>query len=392
MDTPEDKIPLAADSEEHIYSYDTKKRPKPNTPKRKEFKIVCMVLGGVGIYLLLFSIFLKFRGGFTDSNFNDINSNCRYAMSILSIFVIFIAFAGYSGAYTNWKPIILTFSVLTSMALLGHLYVAKKFLDAVRFTERDMAISWWDVYTDYIRAEIQDKYSCCGYKNYNDLPVASVYCKSQEVEYVLRYSDGIKDPADVKNNDSYRKKFGTANSVDGVNKGGAQPAKDNKPDNAGAGAGAAGGAADAGNAGGADAGAGAAADGNNAAAGKADAGNGGADAGADAGGAGGAGGAPDNGNQNAVAMAKRDGSVFRYEEMLRKRQVQQEAKDNQIEQNYAILQATGCKDVIVPKIKKTIKFIYIINYSLSLIYAYAIYLSLVYWQYMRKEKEFDEFA
>jgi len=77
-------------------------------------------------------------------------------MNILSIFVIFVSITGYAGAYTNWKPIILTFSVLVSMGLLGHLYVAKKCLDAVRFTERDMAISWWDVYTDYIRAEIQD--------------------------------------------------------------------------------------------------------------------------------------------------------------------------------------------------------------------------------------------
>jgi len=147
-------------SQEHIYTYasDKDKRKIPDTPGKKYFKIVCIVVLLIGLYLLLFSLFLIIRGGFSLADLNDINANCRYAMIILSFFVIFIAFTGYSGAYTNWKPIILTFSVLASMALLGHLYVAKKLLDATRFTQRDMAISWWDVYTDPIRAKFQDKY------------------------------------------------------------------------------------------------------------------------------------------------------------------------------------------------------------------------------------------
>jgi len=79
----EEKLPLAGNivtSEEHIYSYDTdkNKRSVPNTPGRKNFKIACIVLGAVGIYLLLFSIFLVFRGGFSGANFNDLNANCRY--------------------------------------------------------------------------------------------------------------------------------------------------------------------------------------------------------------------------------------------------------------------------------------------------------------------------
>jgi len=117
-------------SEEHLYTYvsDKDKRDVPDTPGKKYFKIICIVLLCVGIYLLIFSIFVMIRGGFSLADLNDINANCRYAMIILSFFVIFIAFTGYSGALTNWKPIILTFSVLASMALLGHLYVAKKII------------------------------------------------------------------------------------------------------------------------------------------------------------------------------------------------------------------------------------------------------------------------
>jgi len=389
----EENLPLRGNltSEEHIYSYDTDKnrRSVPNTPGRKNFKISCIALGIVGLYLLGFYIFLLIRGGYSDSDFNDLDANCRYAMVILSIFVLFMAAAGYSGAYTNWKPIILTFSVLVSTGLLGHLYVAKKCLDAYRFTSRDMAISWWDVYTDYVRAEIQDKYQCCGYKDYKDLPVASLYCLSNEVDTVLQYSEGIKDPADVKKNDSYRKKFGTADSVGGPTAGG----KANNPAPAAN--------ADAGNAGAANAGADNAGAANaNAGAGNAGAANAGA---AKAGGAAAAAnpapaadpvdqGAADPGIDAGVAAIGKRSDVFRFEETLRRRQVAAAAEANQIKQELAILQTEGCERKMVEKIQSKLKVVYIFNYALSLVYIASCVLSLIYWQNMRKEKEFDEFA
>jgi len=70
----------------------------------------------------------------------------------------------------------------------------------------------------------------------------------------------------------------------------------------------------------------------------------------------------------------------------------QAAEANQIKQDLAIYKAKGCEGVIVPIIKNRLKFLYIINYALILVYIVAGALSLVYWQNMRKEKEFDEFA
>jgi len=387
-------------SQEHIYTYDTDKhkRSVPNTPGRKHFKIVCMVMGVIAIYLFGFSLFLNIRGGYSGKNLNDINSNCRYAMLILSLFVMFAAITGYSGAYTNWKPIILTFSVLAFMGLLGHLYVAKKFLDAVRFAERDLAISWWDVYWDSTRRSIQDEYKCCGYKAYNDLPVVSEFCSLRDVYQVTLYDSKIKDPADVERNDSYKKHFRGADSVvDDDGDGGAAKTTDTKPVADAGGAGAAGNAGgagaagnvggvdDAGNAGGVDAG-GAGAAGNIGGAGAADgagaAGNAGNAGGAgNAGNAGGAGGAKAVGNKQRVGA----GNVGGIGAGLKRRQ-------DTLVPDPTIMQAPGCKEHLVPLVKGKLKLVYLFNYALCTVYFGAIALSLFYWQNMRKEKEFDEFA
>ncbi|OUM59326.1 hypothetical protein PIROE2DRAFT_21260 [Piromyces sp. E2] len=297
-------------------------------------------------------------------------------MIILSGFVIFVAFTGYSGAYTNWKPIILTFSVLASMAFLGHMYVAKKLLDATRFTQRDMAISWWDVYTDPIRKEIQDRFSCCGYLYYGDLPVASNFCLDTDVEVVTRYDISVKNPADVQRNDSYRNHFGTANSVsdDSYPGGGATQDQAQAPANQ--------------------------APANQAPANQApanqapanpvqppnDGGDNGVDNGVDDGGDDGM----DDGGDNGGWMKKRAEEDHSY---LRKRQAQNQNQQQEVKvEDLKISQAPGCKDFLVPMIKSKLKFSYILNYALCIIYLVAIGLSLYYWQNMRKEKEFDEFA
>jgi len=347
--------PLADNSQEHIYTYDNDKnrRSVPNTPGRKAFKIICIILFIIGIYLVLFSLFISLRGGFSGKDLNDINSNCRYAMAILAGFVIFVSFTGYSGAYTNWKPIILTFSILASMAFLGHMYVAKKLLDATRFTQRDMAISWWDVYTDPIRMRIEDQYSCCGYMNYNDLPVASQFCSSTDVDFVTQYASNIKNPADVLKNDSYRKKFSTADSVVdsteniGQNQAQAAPAAAQAPAPVAADPAAAPVAADPAPAAAADP-------------------------------------VVDPAAGNIFGnFWKRNGHSG-----LVKRQ---ESHEITVE-DLAISQAPGCKDFLVPLVKNRLKFMYVINYACCIAYLVAVGISLYYWQNMRKEKEFDEFA
>jgi len=402
----EASYPLAERSQEHIYTYanDKNKRSVPNTPGRKQFKITCIVLFVIGLYLLFFSLFVIIRGGYSGRYFNDINANCRYAMIILAGFVIFMSFTGYSGAYTNWKPIILTFSVLASMAFLGHLYVAKKLLDATRFTERDMAISWWDVYTDPIRMQIQDRFNCCGYKNYGDYPVASNFCLGTDVDFVTQYSPNVKYPADVVKNDSYRKKFSTADSVVDSNNAGsvaatnqntnqnqAQAANQNQAQ-----------AANQNQAQAANQNQAQAANQNQAQAANQDP-------------------APavnqdpapavnqdpapavnqdpaaavqDNqaaqqdqfGGMNNGGMMMKKAKVKQNKSKLSKRQQQQQ--ETKVE-DLQISQASGCMEHLVPIIKSKLKLMYILNYLCCIAYLVAIGMSLYYWQNMRKEKEFD---
>ncbi|ORX63298.1 hypothetical protein BCR32DRAFT_287872 [Anaeromyces robustus] len=420
-------------SQEHIYTYDTDKYRKsvPNTPGRKNFKIVCIALGVIGLYLLGFSLLLSMRGGYSGKDLNDISSNCRYAMLILSIFVFFMAGTGYAGAYTNWKPIILTFSVLASMGFLGHLYVAKKLLDAVRFAERDLAVAWWDVYWDNTRRTIQDKYNCCGYRAYYDLPVVSEFCSLKDVYQVTLYDSKIKDPADVLKNDSYKKHFRGADSVldddggDGGDGGAAGNAgnagnANANAGNANAGGAVAGGAGDAG-AGNANANANTNANANaggGAAGGAGDAGAGNANANANANGnagggaAGNTGGAAKPGNANtnanaggaakagntkntkgAAAGGAAGGLWQKRKEIVDKQYFVMKRQDTDaLVPEPAIKNAPGCKEFLVPLVKGKLKLVYLFNYLLCLVYVGGIALSLIYWQNMRKEKEFDEFA
>ena len=296
-------------------------------------------------------------------------------MIILAGFVIFMSFTGYSGAYTNWKPIILTFSVLASMAFLGHLYVAKKLLDATRFTERDMAISWWDVYTDPIRMQIQDRFNCCGYKNYGDYPVASNFCLGTDVDFVTQYSPNVKYPADVVKNDSYRKKFSTADSVvDSNNAGSVAATNQNTNQNQAQ-----------------------AANQNQAQAANQDPAPAVNQDPAPAVNQDPAAAVQDNqaaqqdqfGGMNNGGMMMKKAKVKQNKSKLSKRQQQQQ--ETKVE-DLQISQASGCMEHLVPIIKSKLKLMYILNYLCCIAYLVAIGMSLYYWQNMRKEKEFDEFA
>ena len=85
---------------------------------------------------------------------------------MVAVFIIFISIIGILGSYTYWKPIILMTSLLTVLAFVSHFYLAKKFMDITRFADRDMALQWWDTYTDENIMAIQQEVSILFEKNF----------------------------------------------------------------------------------------------------------------------------------------------------------------------------------------------------------------------------------
>jgi len=101
--------------------------------------------------------------------------NDYLALLLQSIFTIFISVIGLLGSYTYWKPIILMVSLLSALSFVSHAYVAKQFLDIQRFADRDMAISWWDIYSDETIMAFQEKVIIICYYSINFFKIIKKY-------------------------------------------------------------------------------------------------------------------------------------------------------------------------------------------------------------------------
>jgi len=181
---------------------------------KKLFDISIVLLGIIGILLFVFYIIILARHGWSKSNLYDIDSGNRITLILVAVFIIFISIIGILGSYTYWKPIILMTSLLTVLAFVSHFYLAKKFMDITRFADRDMALQWWDTYTDENIMAIQQEYNCCGYLNYKDRGFVTPNCPSELVKYVVPQE--VHNVASVKKNDSYQRKFGTPDNPKNV--------------------------------------------------------------------------------------------------------------------------------------------------------------------------------
>ncbi|ORX52170.1 hypothetical protein BCR36DRAFT_411618 [Piromyces finnis] len=181
---------------------------------KKLFDISIGLLGVIGLLLIIFYIIILVRGGWSKSNIHDVSSGNKITLILVGIFVIFVSFIGMLGSYTYWKPIILMTSLLCALAFVSHFYLAKKFLDISRFAHREMAIQWWDTYTDENIIAIEEEYGCCGFLNYKDKGYISANCPSELVVYEV--PEEIHYVASVKKSDSYQKKFGTPDNPKNV--------------------------------------------------------------------------------------------------------------------------------------------------------------------------------
>jgi len=187
-------------------------RARTHFKGKKIYDISVLLLGIIGLILLVLYIIICARGGWAKANIYDIDSGNRTALLLLSIFIIFISFVGLMGSYTYWKPIILMTTLLSVLGFVSHCYVAKQFYDITRFADRDMALPWWDIYTDDQIKALQREFGCCGYKDYQDRAFVTENCPQELVEYKI--PEDIYIPASVKKNDSYRRKFGEIKTDD----------------------------------------------------------------------------------------------------------------------------------------------------------------------------------
>jgi len=190
-------------------------RARTNYKGKKLFDICIILLGLIGILLFALYIIISARHGWSKSDLYDINSGNRITLVLVGIFVIFISLIGILGTFTYWKPIILMTTLLTALGFISHCYLAKKFMDITRFAGRDMAVQWWDTYTDENIMAIQKEYNCCGYLNYKDRAFISDNCPKELVIYEVPQE--IHQVAKVKKNDSYQRKFGTPENPKNVN-------------------------------------------------------------------------------------------------------------------------------------------------------------------------------
>jgi len=183
------------------------KHTNVDTNKRKLFIALDFLVGVVGVILLIFALLVSFRGGWSGKGYADVSSETITALYMLAVFALFTSVIGGFGAYTYWKTLIVTYSILTLMCLAFHIYIISLISSASNHTEIYMARSWWDKIDDDVKVIIQDEYSCCGYKNIKDFAVNSVTCPQDEINKYTLVNEDVKKPANVEKKDSYYKKF-----------------------------------------------------------------------------------------------------------------------------------------------------------------------------------------
>jgi len=176
--------------------------------KRKIFITLDVLVGVVGLLLLMFALLVSFKGGWSGKGYADVSSETITALYMLAVFALFTSVIGGFGAYTYWKTLIVTYSILTLMCLAFHIYIIFLFSGATSNTKIYMARSWWDKINDDVKVTIQDSFSCCGYLNIKDFAVNSDTCPQALIDqYTLVNREEIEKPANVEKKDSYFKKF-----------------------------------------------------------------------------------------------------------------------------------------------------------------------------------------
>jgi len=190
------------------YNRTFKRGPKHtpvDTTKRKVFYALDGLIGVVGVVLFFLGVMISFKKGWSGNGYFDVPAEARTALIMLAVFAIFTSIVGGFGAYTHWKTLIVTFSILSLMCMSFQIYITYIFHHCSSTSKIHMARAWWDSITDETKIAIQDKNNCCGYLDIKDFAMVSNVCPQALIESYTKLPDDIKLPANVKKNDSYAK-------------------------------------------------------------------------------------------------------------------------------------------------------------------------------------------
>jgi hypothetical protein len=194
------------DNESYTRTFRRGQKPsRGDNQKRRIFFVFDGLIGIVGIILFGFAVLVSFKKGWSEHGIHDINSEIMTALYMCAIFSIFTSVIGGFGAYTRWKTLIVTFSILSLMCLAFNSYIVFTVMDVQKNAFRDMARAWWDVIKEDDKISIQDNNGCCGYLNIRDNAIPSTVCPKELIETYTLVGDDVKEPANVLKKDSYYK-------------------------------------------------------------------------------------------------------------------------------------------------------------------------------------------
>jgi len=166
-------------------TYDIPTRDKKIISQRiLNITLVIMII--IASTLLSLFIYLKVNHGYSLPHIKDINDQNRTIIIFVSLFMYLTVALGALGSALNWKSILVTYCIccLLNAGALGVL-VYGVYDDAYKFS--NLPVSWWDVYSSNTRKVIQDKFTCCGFKEPLDGGEISNACTKEAVVWNLPY-------------------------------------------------------------------------------------------------------------------------------------------------------------------------------------------------------------
>lgn len=146
--------------------------------------LVIMII--IATTLLGLYIYLKINQGYSLPHLKDINDDNKIKLIFISLFMYLAVVIGGIGSALNWKSILLTYSIFCTLNALALGYLVYGVYDDA-YNQTNLPFAWWDIYSSNTRRVLQDKFSCCGYKNPLDGGEISNYCAKEAVVWNIPY-------------------------------------------------------------------------------------------------------------------------------------------------------------------------------------------------------------
>jgi len=146
--------------------------------------LIIMII--IATTLLGLYIYLKINHGYSFPHIKDINDDNRAKLIFISLFMYLAVAIGGVGSALNWKSILLTYSIFCTLNALALGYLVYGVYDDA-YKHSTLPFAWWDIYSVATRRSLQDKFSCCGFKNPLDGGEISNHCAKEAVVWNIPY-------------------------------------------------------------------------------------------------------------------------------------------------------------------------------------------------------------